>query len=85
MRRYPEVRLFDGFGIHAQSLEGQMLKDVMLEGVRAGKVVLPVHDAVAVVQEDAEWAKKQMLEAWARHANSEGGTARARVKIDVPS
>ena len=62
----------------------KILKDVMLAGVTAGKVVLPVHDAVAVVQEDAEWAQNKMLEAWARHANSEGGTARARLKIDLP-
>jgi hypothetical protein len=84
LRRYPSVLLFKGFGIHAQSLEGQILKDVMLAGVKSGKVVLPVHDAVAVVQEDAEWAQNKMLEAWARHANSEGGTARARLKIDLP-
>ena len=76
--------LFKGFGIHAQSLEGQILKDVMLAGVTAGKIVLPVHDAVAVVQDDAAWAKEQMLEAWGRHANCEGGTARARLKIDLP-
>jgi hypothetical protein len=84
LRRYPSVLLFKGFGIHAQSLEGQILKDVMLAGVKSGKVVLPVHDAVAVVQEDAEWAQDEMLAAWAEHANSEGGTARARVKIDLP-
>lgn len=84
LRRYPSVILFRGFGIHAQSLEGQILKDVMLAGAKAGKVVLPVHDAVAVVQEDAEWAQDKMLEAWARHANSKGGTARARLKIDLP-
>ena len=84
LRRYPSVLLFKGFGIHAQSLEGQILKDVMLAGVTAGKIVLPVHDAVAVVQDDAAWAKEQMLEAWGRHANCEGGTARARLKIDLP-
>jgi len=84
LRRYPSVILFRGFGIHAQSLEGQILKDVMLAGAKAGKVVLPVHDAVAVVQEDAEWAQDKMLEAWARHANSKGSTARARLKIDLP-
>ena len=84
LKRYPEARLFNGFGIYAQNLEGQILKDVMLAGVKTGKVVLPVHDAVAVVQDDAEWAREEMLKAWANHANSEGGTARARVKIDLP-
>lgn len=82
LERYPNIRLFDGFGIHAQSLEGQILKGVILAGAKAGKVVLPVHDAVAVVLEDSEWAQEQMLESWAEHANSEGGTARARVKVD---
>ena len=47
-KRYPNLRLFDGFGVYAQNLEGQILKQVMLEGIKKDIVCLPVHDAVAV-------------------------------------
>ena len=44
----------------------------------------PVHDAVAVTQDNADWAKEAMLRAWFEHANSGGGVARSRVKVDYP-
>ena len=55
MKRFPMLKLYDDWGIHAQSLEGSILRDVMLQGVAKGIVVLPVHDAVAVQQEHEEW------------------------------
>ena len=82
--RYPKLSLFKGWGIHAQSLEGAILRDVMLQGVDRGIPTLPVHDAIAVNQDHADWARDAMLEAWARYANCEGGTARTRVKVDYP-
>ena len=82
LKRYPKVGLYTGFGVNAQSLEGQILKQVMLEGVEQGIIALPVHDAVAVTQDSADWAKEAMLRAWAEHANSGGGVARSRVKVD---
>lgn len=84
LKRYPKLSLYTGFGVNAQSLEGQILKQVMLEGVEQGIVALPVHDAVAVTQDNADWAKKAMLRAWAEHASSGGGLARSRVKVDYP-
>ena len=84
LKRYPKLSLFSGFGIHAQNLEGQILKQVMLEGVDRGIVALPVHDAVAVTQDNAKWAKEAMLRAWFEHANSGGAVARSRVKVDYP-
>ena len=84
LKRFPKVALYIGFGINAQNLEGQILKQVMLEGVKKGIVALPVHDAVAVQQGNEGWAKEAMLRAWAEHANSDGGTAQARVKVDYP-
>jgi hypothetical protein len=74
--------LYTGFGVNAQSLEGQILKQVMLEGVGQDIVALPVHDAVAVTQDNADWAKEAMLRAWFEHANSGGSVARSRVKAD---
>ena len=82
-QRYSKLILFDDWGIHAQNLEGAILRDVMLQGVDKGVVVLPVHDAVAVQQKHEEWAIGTMLEAWSRVAAS-GGGARARVKVDRP-
>ena len=82
LKRYPKLNLYTGFGVNAQSLEGQILKQVMLEGVEQGIVALPVHDAVAVTQDNADWAKEAMLRAWAEHANTGGGVARSRVKVD---
>ena len=84
IKRYPKLSLYTGFGVNAQSLEGQILKQVMLEGVDKGIVALPVHDAVAVTQDNADWAKEAMLRAWFEHANSGGGVARSRVKVDYP-
>lgn len=84
LKRYPKLSLYSGFGILAQNLEGQILKQVMLEGVDKGIVALPVHDAVAVVQCNEEWAKEAMLRAWYEHANRKGDNARSRVKVDYP-
>ncbi|MDP6650863.1 MAG: hypothetical protein QGF90_01915 [Gammaproteobacteria bacterium] len=84
LRRFPELTLFKGFGIHAQNLEGQILKQVMLEGVDNDIVALPVHDAVAVVHGNEEWATEAMLKAWTEHTNSTGSDARSRVKVDYP-
>ena len=80
-----KVSLYTGFGVNAQSLEGQILKQVMLEGVDKGIVALPVHDAVAVTQDNAEWAKEAMLKAWFEHTNSRGSVAKSRVKVDYPA
>ena len=82
-KRFPMLKLYDGWGIFAQNLEGAILRDVMLQGVDKGIVVLPVHDAVAVQQKHEDWAVVTMLEAWSRVAAS-SGAARARVKIDRP-
>ena len=85
LKRYPKVSLYTGFGVNAQSLEGQILKQVMLEGVDKGIVALPVHDAVAVTQDNADWAKEAMLQAWFEHTNSRGSKAHSRVKVDYPT
>lgn len=84
LKRFPDLRLFIGFGLEAQSLEGQILKEVMLAGARAGIVCLPVHDAVAVQQVNADWAKQEMLSAWSRIACRAGSSVRARLKVDYP-
>jgi len=78
---YPKLELFTGWGIFAQNLEGQILKQVMLEGIKKDIVCLPVHDAVAVQQEHLKWAEETMLECWDRQMETRGI---ARVKVDLP-
>ena len=78
-KRYPKLQLFNGWGIFAQNLEGQILKDVMLEGIKEDIVCLPVHDAVAVQQQHQHWAKEVMLETWQEHLGGVG----TKVKVDL--
>lgn len=78
---YPSLRLYDELGIHLQSLEGQILIDVMYQGVLEGKVVLPIHDTVAVKAQDAEWAEERMGAAWVQICCKKKDTARPRIKV----
>ena len=80
-RVFPDLDLFTGWGIHGQNYEGQILKQVMLEGIKKDIVCLPVHDAVAVQQEHLKWAEETMLECWDRQMEKSG---LARVKVDLP-
>ena len=43
-------------------------------------VALPVHDAIAVKQGDAEWAKEAMSRVWTEE--TQGG--QTRLKVDYP-
>jgi hypothetical protein len=78
LKRYPKLQLFKGWGIFAQNFEGQILKDVMLEGIKEDIVCLPVHDAVAVQQQHQDWAKEVMLETWKEHMDG----IRTMVNVD---
>lgn len=81
MKVFPKLELFSGWGLYAQNLEGQILKQVMLEGIKKDIVCLPVHDAVAVQQQHLDWARDTMLECWDRQMETNG---LARVKVDLP-
>ena len=82
MKRYPKLELFTGWGIFAQNFEGQILKDVMLQGVEENVVVLPVHDAVAIQTDSVHWAVSAMQETWSRKV---GANVSIPVKIDYAS
>ena len=87
--RFPEIILYKGFGINAQTMEGSVLRKALHIGVKAGIVMLPVHDAVAVQQEHADWAAQVLEECWVndmcvasdgiRHEN-----IKPRLKINMP-
>ena len=80
IRRFPDLKLYDNWGISARNLEGAILREVMLAGIKKDIVVLPVHDAVAVQQRHEGWAVDAMLESWNKHV----GHDFARVKVDRP-
>ena len=80
LKRYPKLDLYKGWGLHAQNLEGQILKNVILKGIKEDIVCLPVHDAVAVQQQHQGWAKEVMLETWQEHLDG----VRTKVKVDLP-
>ena len=52
----------------------------MLEGIEQGIVSLPVHDAIAVKQGDAEWAKEAMSRLW----TDETLGCKTLLKVDYP-
>ena len=80
---YPSLRLYDELGIHLQSLEGQILMHVMYQGVLEGRVVLPIHDAVAVKAQDAEWAEERMEATWVQVCCKKGDSAKPRLKTKI--
>lgn len=82
LKVFPKLELFKGWGIYAKSFEGQILKNVMLEGVREGIVCLPVHDAVAVPLDRITWACDEMRYQWDKQMNVSG---LARVSTDKPA
>ena len=75
IRRYPNLPLYDGdtfkggLGVYLQSIEGAILKDVMLEGVKRGIPCIPVHDALAINPEHRDWAIDVMTKAWIANTN----------------
>ena len=79
-KRFLKLGIFEGCGISLQNLEGQILKDVLLEGIKADIVCLPVHDAIAVQQGHDDWTKEVMLETWREHVKGVG----TMLKVDYP-
>jgi len=50
-------------------MEGMILSRVMRAGMDRGILCLPIHDAIALEEQHAEWAKSAMEEAWSDEAN----------------
>jgi len=80
LKRYPSIVLFNGWGTKAQSLEGEILRKVMIEGVSLGIPSLPVHDALGVNHEHADWAQEAMARVW---SDVVGGVG-TKLKVDYP-
>ena len=78
---YPNLDLHCGFALAAMQLEGLILKDVLLRGVRAGILALPIHDAVAVEFDHQDWAKDAMEDAWQTVMSEFHKTAKTSAKI----
>ena len=65
--RYPKLPLFQSWSLEAMNHEGTILLNVMMKGVENERVVLPIHDAVAVRQRDRDWAVRTLKEQWYEH------------------
>lgn len=76
-KRFPNLPLFESWGIATQNLEGAILKDVMLHSVDKGIVCLPVHNTIAVPLGNEDWALAVMQEAWQKPT----GGINTRLKI----
>jgi len=54
----------------------------MYQGALEDKVVLPIHDAVAVKAQDAQWAVERMEAAWVQVCCKKGTKAKPRLKVN---
>lgn len=80
---YPNLDLHCGFALTAMQLEGLILKNVLLRGVRAGILALPIHDAVAVEFDNQDWAKDAMEDAWQSLMSEFHKTAKVTMKTTL--
>ena len=81
--KYPNLYpwFYRGRGINMQTLEGDILLEVMLTLLDQGILSLPMHDAIYVQQEYVEQAKVSIENAW-MHAL--GVSFKPYTKIDLP-
>lgn len=88
LKRYPKLPLYQDYGIYMHNREGNILTDVMLAGIKEDIVVLPIHDAVAVQQEHADWAHETMKECWRNNMLGDDGKrlkgVLPRLKVNMP-
>jgi len=82
---YPNLNLHCGFALTAMQLEGLILKDVLLRGVRAGILALPIHDAVAVEFDHQDCTKDAMEDAWQTVMSEFHKPAKTSIKVDFAS
>jgi hypothetical protein len=61
---YPDLPYYEGWSVWAMNIEGEILKQVMLDGVKEGVVALPVHDALAVQERHEAWARGRLTHHW---------------------
>ena len=78
---YSDIGFFNpvGFGTVLQSSEGQIARQLMLNGVEAGIPALPIHDAFAVEKQNCDWLVEQMKSIWNQNFSCE-----AAVEITRP-
>ena len=82
---YPNLNLHCGFALTAMQLEGLILKDVLLRGVKNGILALPIHDAVAVEFDHQDWTKDAMVDAWQTVMSEFHKTAKSKTSTSFSS
>ena len=79
---YPKLNLHANFALPAMQVEGLILRNVLHKGASEGILALPVHDAVAVEAEHAEWAVQAMTDAWEQAVHQWHPSAKSSVKAE---
>ena len=77
-QRYPSLHMFGSVGVKLQSVEGSIIRKVILKGAHDKVVCLPIHDAIACKQSDLEWVVRVMKTMWREEVK---GLASPRIKI----
>jgi hypothetical protein len=67
---FPDVPLYQGFGVYLQSLEGQVALNIMAEGARNGIPVLPVHDSFITTKNNELWLRDMMIKQWKQQVDT---------------
>jgi hypothetical protein len=70
--RFDRIPYYEGWSLQLMNWEGEILKQVMLEGVKNNIAVLPIHDAVAVQAEHKQWAETTLKKCWNEFMRYEG-------------
>ena len=70
--RFDRIPYYEGWSLRLMNWEGEILKQVMLEGVKNNIVALPIHDAVAVQVEHKQWAETTLKRCWDEFMRYEG-------------
>lgn len=68
---YPQVKLFEGYGLMWFTLEGSIALDVIENALEQGFAVLPLHDAVICPEDKIEVAQDLLIEAWKNNVATE--------------
>ena len=68
---YPQVKLFEGYGMFWFTLEGNIALDVIENALEQGFPVLPLHDAVICPDDKIEATQNLLIEAWKDNLGTE--------------
>lgn len=69
--RFPQIKLFEGYGMMWFALEGSIALDVIENALEQGFPVLPLHDAVICTEDKIEATQDLLIEAWKKNVGTQ--------------